>query len=283
MKRPHKTLPWSLVLKIVDESVANGVQAICPFLMQEPLLEPRLLSILRNIKMQNDKIVTTVYSNMSLMTEEKAAEIIDARVLDSLEVSFYAPDKETYERLQPPLKYDVVSENIRRFMALKKQKPISRPNVILHYIAMPGLYEAAKGFLDEWSKVVDAVGFVHYDNWHGDQPDLENDDYWSVNPEHERFPCPRIWNSMQVLSDGEVVPCCIDYEELEPMGNVADYSLKTIWNNERFQRLRHLNVERRFDKIPLCKECTVWRYQYDQQWCEFWRKLKIRTVNPLTM
>jgi len=278
MKRPHETMPWSLILKIIDEAIANGAGAFCPFLMQEPLLEPRLIPILRNIKMQNSHIVTTVYSNMSLMTESKAKAILEAGVIDNLEISFYAPTKEIYERLQLPLKYDVVMENIKRFMRIKGEGGYTKPIVNMHYIAMPELYEGAKVFLDMWKPIVDNVGFVHYDNWHGDQPDLENDDYWPVLPEKERFPCPRLWHSMQILSNGQVVPCCIDYEGLEPMGNVREWHLKEIWNNQRFQWIRRMHVERRFDEIPLCKDCTLWRYQHPLEWNNFWRQLKIPSL-----
>ena len=280
MKRPHRTMPWSMILKIIDESIENGASAFCPFLMQEPLLEPRLISILRNIKMQNDKIATTVYSNMSVMTEDKAKELLEARVLDNLEVSFYAPSKEIYETLQPPLKYEVTAENIRSFMRLKRGSGYTSPKVNLHYIAMPKLYsyEYVKAFLEEWSTVVDSVGFVHYDNWHGDQPDLESDEFWPTLPEKEHFPCPRIWNSMTILSSGDVVPCCIDYEALEPMGNVAQHSLKEIWNNDRFQALRRLHVERRFDEIPLCRGCTLWRFQHQKEWNHFWRYRKSQSI-----
>jgi radical SAM protein with 4Fe4S-binding SPASM domain len=268
-------MPWSMILKIIDESIANGAGAFCPFLMQEPLLEPRLIPILRNIKMQNSRIVTTVYSNMSLMTEKKAYEILKAGVIDNLEVSFYAPNAETYEELQPPLKYETTFNNIVRFMRLKREGGYITPKVNLHYIAMPGLYEHAKRYIDEWKDIVDGVGFVHYDNWHGDQPDLENDAYWPVNPEKERFPCPRLWLGMQILSSGEVVPCCIDYEALEPMGNIRDFHLKEIWNNSRFQAMRSLHIERRFSEIQLCKDCTVWRYQHPVGWNQFWRQTKI--------
>jgi radical SAM protein with 4Fe4S-binding SPASM domain len=263
-------MPWSLILKIIDQAVQFGASAFCPFLMQEPLLEPRLISILRNIKMQNHKIQTTVYSNMSLMTEEKSLEILDAGVMDNLEVSFYAPTQKIYERLQPPLKYGVVGGNIQRFMRLKREGGYASPKVVLHYIAMPGLYEHARQFMEQWGQVVDAVGFVHYDNWHGDQPDLERDAYWPVNPER-----PRLWHNMQILSSGEVVPCCIDYEALEPMGNISKNTLKAIWNNTRFQELRRKHVERRFSDIPLCRSCTVWRYQHPETWNTFWRRTKI--------
>jgi radical SAM protein with 4Fe4S-binding SPASM domain len=162
-------------------------------------------------------------------------------------------------------------------MQLKRDGSYPRPHVNLHYIAMPGLYEHAPAFLAQWQPIVDHVGFVHYDNWHGDQPDLEQDRYWPRPPETERLPCSRIWNSLQILSNGEVVPCCIDYEAVMPMGNIADASLKTIWNNTAFQDLRRLHVARRFDELPLCKDCTVWRYQHSQEWINFWKHLVIST------
>lgn len=267
MKRSKKTMPWSMILKILDE-VAWEVGLICPFLMQEPFLEPRMVPILRNIKQLNGNIKTVIFSNMSVMPDALMNEILDSRALDEIRVSFYAPDKETYERLQPPLKYEVTAGNIKRFIKLRNEKGLSKPSVQLHYIMMPGLAERYLDMYKQWRHIVDGIGFVHYDNWHGDQPDLERDEYWEKKPETERSPCPRLWNSMVILSDGTVVPCCIDYEALEPMGNIRDNALHEIWVNERFQAFRHLHLERRFNEIPLCRECTLWRYQHPPGWNE---------------
>lgn len=265
MKREKKVMPWSTILKILDE-VAFEVGLICPFLMQEPLLEPRLIPILRNIKQLNDKISTSIFSNMSAMTPSRAIGILKSRALDTIHVSFYAPNEEIYNKFQPPLKYSVTKGNIENFIKFRNKMGLKKPQVNCHYIMMPGLAEHYLDFHKQWSGIVDSIGFVHYDNWHGDKPDLERDEYWANKSETERYPCPRLWNSMTILSNGDVVPCCIDYEALEPMGNVKDKSLHEIWVDDPFQEFRKLHIERKFDDVKLCRECTLWRYQHPPGW-----------------
>ena len=57
--------------------------------MQEPLLEPRLIQILSNIRSRNPRCKTSIYSNMNALTEEQTHIIIDYDLLDRLYISFY--------------------------------------------------------------------------------------------------------------------------------------------------------------------------------------------------
>ena len=80
MKRKG-TASWSTLLDIID-TCAPHAGTVCPFLMGEPLLEPRLTALLDNVKQVNPKATTQIYTNMNSMTPQKAREIIESGVLD---------------------------------------------------------------------------------------------------------------------------------------------------------------------------------------------------------
>lgn len=48
--------------------------------------------------------------------------------------------------------------------------------------------------------------------------------------------CIYPWNTLRVLTNGTVVPCCILYEL--PMGNILETGFRKIWNNSKYRQLR---------------------------------------------
>jgi MoaA/NifB/PqqE/SkfB family radical SAM enzyme len=52
--------------------------------------------------------------------------------------------------------------------------------------------------------------------------------------------CPRPWQHVYVLCNGDIAPCCYLLNSLETiMGNVMCESLDQIWNSQKYQTLRH--------------------------------------------
>ena len=71
-----------------------------------------------------------------------------------------------------------------------------------------------------------------------------------------RFPCPSPWDQLIVNAQGEILPCCCDYEGTSlSLGNLRDMTLREAWEGETMRRLRQMHVERRFAELPLCNDC----------------------------
>jgi radical SAM protein with 4Fe4S-binding SPASM domain len=269
MKRKG-SMPTHRIIELLY-NYAHKVSDICPFGMQEPLLEPRLAMILANIKQLNPNCKTTLYSNLGIYPEQTLTEIVKWGLLDKIEVSFYGTNKETYAYMQPPLNYETTKDNIHKLMALKKRLHRTKPEVELMMLKTAYTLDGLKEYVEEWTPIVDKVAGVHFDSWcgtHPYSPELEKE-LWNDPGQTERVPCPRLWGSMYIHYDGTVVPCCLDSDELEPCGNI--FEDKESWfNNPRLNELRMLHQQRQYDKIPLCKDCVTWRYGCDQEWNDFW-------------
>jgi hypothetical protein len=93
MKR-HGRAKWSTLRRIMCELIPNA-EFVAPFLLQEPFLEPRLVSILANIKHINSKSKTIVYSNMGSVEREKIEEIVDIICWMSYILAFTVLTKES--------------------------------------------------------------------------------------------------------------------------------------------------------------------------------------------
>jgi radical SAM protein with 4Fe4S-binding SPASM domain len=254
----------------------HKVQEIIPFGMQEPLLDPRLSMILANIKQMNPAVHILIFSNMGYFPEKQLRQIIRWGTLDLLEVSFYGTDETVYGELQPPLNFEQTRQNILRLMQLKRELGRTLPKVDLMMLATPRTYDKVKSWAREWQPLVDSVSSVHYDGWCGKQPyspEIEKL-LWNSPGQEVRTPCPRLWTGMYVHYDGTVVPCCLDSDDEEPLGNIfEDWNL---WHtSKRLNEIRTLHEQRRFSEIPLCKDCVTWRYGYEKEWNKFWMNVPL--------
>jgi radical SAM protein with 4Fe4S-binding SPASM domain len=83
--------------------------------------------------------------------------------------------------------------------------------------------------------------------------------------------CPYPWTSLIVASNGDVVPCCRDWERMSVLGNVFDEPLEDIWNGERFVALRRALLEGRPGDVAACRDCDL---PYDSRKHSIRHKLK---------
>ena len=71
---------------------------------------------------------------------------------------------------------------------------------------------------------------------------------------------------MPVHNDGTVTVCCLDSWRTTNMGNVFESSVKDVWHGERFEEVRRLHEEGRWDEVPVCKTCNGWvQFLYEEE------------------
>ncbi len=71
----------------------------------------------------------------------------------------------------------------------------------------------------------------------------------------EKEVCVQIFKSLQIFANGDVVPCCFDWERKNILGNINECSISEIWKGEKLKKLylRHLNLEK--GEFEPCKNC----------------------------
>ena len=263
------TAKWSLIAKIIREAAPKS-GSICPFLLQEPMLEPRLFSILANIKQNTPACQTVVYSNMGKLHPE-IERIIKYELLDELHISFYGPTEELHKKWQQGLNYKQTVRNIKKIKRLKKKHTVTKPVTTLHILDVPEITALISSY--PLLRDVDQSTLVQYDTFHGDVPDYGGQQFAKiVGAPAERTPCQRLWTGLNIHFDGSVVPCCIDWRDQNVLGNVTGQTLKEVWESPKFQQFRKLHVEGKWDTIPMCRDCKVHEYQTNKEWTEYWKK-----------
>ena len=267
IKRP--TLRWGKVNEII-EKVVPLVDAFCPFLMEEPALNPRLPEILGYVKQVNPRCETIIYSNMGAWKPEVIDRIVEEGNLDTLITSLYAPNKELHAKFQPGVDTDAAWMSLKMWFDTRRWLNKLKPRIQWHYLAIPELMDHAQEFVDRVTPISDSGGFTHFDTFHGDVPQMGDNDRYFGEPEKTRRPCPHLWRAFNTLSNGDVVPCCLDYSDSTPLGNIFRDDPETIWRNPLFEKLRQMHVDGRQSEVPLCANCEVWKHQHPKEWTALW-------------
>jgi hypothetical protein len=243
-------MPTAMIYKVIDE-MAPHVDSILPFLYQEPMMEPRLLSILQRVKCRNPNCSTAIYTNAALLTKDRSNIIIQSGWLDQIFISFYGPTEELYNKYQQGLNWARTKQNIRDLM--QNREGHTKPYVTMWYIELPDLM-AEIDKMKPLADLVDRFGVVAYETFCGLNPELVS------YPGTVRKPCARLYQGMNILCDGTVVPCCLDYSGSVPLGNAVEENCLDIWNGDKMLKLRQLHLTEQWDQLPdLCRTCTVWK------------------------
>lgn len=70
-------------------------------------------------------------------------------------------------------------------------------------------------------------------------------------------PCALPSTMIQITLEGNVLPCCNDYEQLNSMGNICDELLCDIWNSKKYTLFREELLQGRRDCYLPCKNCNL--------------------------
>jgi len=184
----------------------------------------------------------TIFSNASLLTEQKANELIDAG-LDEIKISFDGATEQEFEKIRLGLKFDVVANNIKELVRIKslKKSPL-KIKVACHSTSDKDLtMQSLENCVDEF-----CFGKVH--NW-------ADSEINHALKSAIRKPCSRVWRTFTVLSNGKAALCCLDYEGKVVLGDVTKASIFEIWNNESYREIRLLHRTAQQHQIAICKNC----------------------------
>ena len=196
---------------------------------------------------------TYIVTNASLLSAEKAKDIIKAG-LDGIKFSFYGMTVASYESIHLRLEFHKTVKNIETFFKVRDSLKALTPRVRFQFCPDLAPPEELDMFLEKWRPWMDADrGDLFYTtglhNWAGGKnyliPKL---------PESNRH-CYWPFMHIQILWDGKVVPCCLDFDAKMVLGNVTYASIAQIWQSETYEAFRDIWRKSRSSSIPLCARC----------------------------
>ena len=252
-----KRIEFKKFKEIIDEGVKHGLCSITLNVNNEPLLTPDIARYIRYAR-KAGIIDVILLTNASLLTREKAEEIIDSG-LTKIYFSLDAINKDTYQVVRKGGDFDKVMGNIDHFLSLKKKKRLFLPVTRVSFVKSRMNEKEADKFMKYWKPRVDfvstqsfinpAYGYSNYETLQ-DRYYIRNKDLKSPGA------CVQPYQRLTIYNDGSVHPCCLWYGVMLDMGNIHSQSVYSIWNSTKMKKLRKDINSRNSVNVPdACKIC----------------------------
>ena len=236
MRREKKVMCESTFKTVVKEIKKMKIRNIGMYYFGEPLTDPRLDKRINLMKKNYPCYIQLITNGLGLNGGWR--ERLRNTDLDELLISLDATDKESYEKIRKG-SYENVVKNIEAFM-LKKGK---KPKVIVRIMVTEDNKNQIKEFTRKWKEIVDEVQYGRIHNFSDGRKHLVNN------------PCLFLWSQLIILSNGDIIPCCIDYDAKLKLGNINSSSLDEIWNGNKMRTLRNAHLMNIYPSI--CKNCDM--------------------------
>ncbi|MFH1913501.1 MAG: radical SAM protein [Pseudomonadota bacterium] len=237
-------LPESVFRKVVDEGSEHGLCSIKLSYRGEPLLYPKLASLVHYAK---KKGVLDVYFNTNgmLLTQAKAVQLVEAG-LNRISVSIEGTDAKQYEAQRVGASFDKVRANIEALVKVRERLGVDYPKIRIQTVALPWVdLERYSAF---WGEIADEVACLDFNDSLNRTCELVD----------ENFCCPQIWQRMTITCEGTILACNNDDYQRSAMGSVYDSSIRECWLGGRVRAMRQAHAEGRSHAPPSCSDCA-WR------------------------
>ena len=246
--RPHGIMSLANYKKSIDEVVGLGCKQVVLTGFGEPLVDKTLEQKIAYAKSKD--LRTYIISNVSLLTPERSSRLINAG-LDELRLSFYGMQKKTYETVMVGLNFETTMRNMEAFFEIRKELGSKRPRLEVSWLVLPENEEDTQAFQDYWEPRADAIEIWKPHNFGDGRSYRQRYEEITI-----KTTCGRPENGpFQIQWDGEVVPCCYDYNNQVVLGNAFQQPVLEILNNEKYRLLRMAHGENKFEIFPYCNQC----------------------------
>lgn len=221
----------------------------------EPLLDKHLC---HRVKFAKDNGIAYTYfvTNASLLTPELSRGLIEAGI-DQFKISFYGTDHDTYNATMQGLDFDKTLHAIVDFFKIRDSMQSRTPKVILQFVPQEHNQYKSDDFAAIFNPLVKPdigdcliIGALH--NFGGGR------DYRPLQ-KHPHSVCNFPWQTMVILWDGRVVPCCYDFDGTVFLGDANQNTIREIWNGAEYATIRSKFKKFDLKKYPVCTNCQIIR------------------------
>lgn len=244
--REHGIMDQELYERSIDEVVGLGAKHVVLTGFGEPLLDKRLE---KKIAYATSKGLSSYFiTNASALTPARSERLIAAG-LNEMRVSFYGMRKETYNAVMQGLDFERTRAKVLEFLRLRDEMG-AKTRVQMSYLELKENQGDTGAFREFWEPKVDALEIWKPHNF-GD-----GRDYRARLDDSKKTTCGRPENGpLQIQWNGEVIPCCYDYNNQVILGNAFEQPVLEILNGEKYRLLRYAHRMKKFGLFPYCDQC----------------------------
>ena len=252
MEREVGFMEFELFQKIIDEiaGFSEPVRAkeIELFHFGESLLHPRISEMAGYASKKRLNIT------LSVNAPELTPSLLDSLAASGpcrIIISFDGYDEKSYKEIRgEAADYERASANIK-YAASLVRAGLPGTKVSLRIIRLNRNDARIDDFKRQWESSGLPVEVREFFPW----TEKELTALGIVKKYPPFMPCPFPWQYLVVQWDGTVVPCCRDYNGVNPMGNVRGASLKEIWNSAQYADFRARHSTGNYGSNEFCRNC----------------------------
>ncbi len=257
-------MDMDLYKKIVSDIKSMGkLKCLRLFDEGEPLLNRNLPEMIELASQSNIADRIEIYTNAVLLTEEMSKKLIYSG-LTHLRISIYSVNQRMNSQITGT-DFDVkdIYNNIVNFKKIRNELNKKEPFLYIKTIDSLNNIET-EAFLNTYKDIADEIAVEPLTNWNGYEGNkitknsFENNcDDWNFAVIDKKEVCPYPFFTLAVKSGGDVVLCCVDWNNATIVGNLKEQSLSEIWQGEKLREMRLMHLQRRRHENPSCKYCTM--------------------------
>lgn len=237
-------MKWELYTRIIDEARELGVYSVKLSWRGEPLLNGRIVDMVRYAKSRGIKEVAFL-TNAEFLNKKMAEELVDSG-LDWLSVSADGVGA-IYNEIRHPAIFEETVARVAYMKTYRDSKGLKKPLLRVQSI-MSAVENDPEPFRKAWEGIVDRINVIADEIRDFEAKELQFDRY---------FMCPKPWQRMTIAYDGRVHQCISDYAGKNIIGDVTENTLYHIWHNEKNTAVRNAFKQHRYlEENEPCNTCS---------------------------
>lgn len=239
----RRDMPLEQARKMLDELQAAR-PLVMPSLWSEPMLARGFRDYIREIKQRG---MTLAMNTNGLTLREDLARFMVESEVDAVSFSIDAVTEETLMKVRGVKKLKKLHEAVALMLRVRGDRP--RPRVGVSFTVQAANAHEREAFVAHWSQHVDFVRVGEL---------FENGRFPNIKVEGPRRPCPALYSTMAIHTNGNVSICCLDGFGETNVGNVFEEGVAAVWNGEKLNAVRQWHEAGEYEKVPFCQSCERW-------------------------
>lgn len=223
----------------------------------EPTLNPDLPLMIEDAYGIAER--TELATNASLLgSSHRALGLINSG-LHYMRVSVYSTTEKGYEiESGSRFKLSEILANVAAFRRMRDMSDSPTPWICANFTTSHP--EEIPLFREQWAGIADDTRVEIIHNWGGVDSRLVQ---LAPPKPSDRKVCSKPFYELVIKANGDVTPCCADWDGSLKVGSILEKSLPEIWDGELSKGIRSLHLSGNRSKLTMCRDCTLIETQPD--------------------
>lgn len=264
LTRPEGMMSYEHYSELIDQA-SPYILSLLLYFQGEPFLHPHLFDMIRYAV--NHNVYTITSTNGHFLDSSRAKATISSG-LHRIIISMDGITRETYEKYRQGGNLSEVIQGIQNLAYWRQVLKKTQPRITIQFLVMQHneheIKSAKKAAIQAGADEISFKSPQMYDFSKAASflPSISKYNRYikTSNGQYRlkfklKNACSRLWHSMVIASNGEVLPCCFDKNALFSCGSTYKNRLRTIWQNQHFHSFRQAILQHR-THISICNNCT---------------------------